>query len=157
MFLAIALALLTIVGPRLAFEEDYKGPPIRLYLFVTPTEGGFVDDAFKARAEAFNEIRKKLSDSKWVQLVEAREQAQIQVEVLGRTKEFTGNRSLWLSTMAEKVYVVRAKLTVGEYSTELSGSVNSSMKREAARDVAKAIEKWVKENGAKLAIRVRQQ
>jgi hypothetical protein len=151
----ILLGLIALTRTESALAvEDYKGPPIRVYLFTASTEGGFVDDESKARTHAVSDLRKRLAESRWITLVEARGQSQVVLEVLGRKKEATGDyhKSVWNKdrTNAVKVHVVRAKLTVGDYETELVGDTETAIKRKAAGELGERLENWIKKNGARV-------
>lgn len=145
-FAVIAL-LLTSTIPLQADPQ-----PVRAFLFTAPV-GEFTDEASKARQDAMKDLREALTGKKRIVLVESREQAQIVLEVLGRTRETTGDYRKHdyndRYTQSVKAHTVRVKLTAGTYETELVGDTVTSIKRKAAGEAADRIDDWLKANATK--------
>ena len=135
----------------------------KIYVFTKTTEGGFVDNDSKRRADTVIDLRKALEKKKVI-IVEAPSDAQITLEVLGSAQEGTGE------TIGKSVYVpltgqvlssskettgatLNVALKVGDYTTTLA-SQNTQVFgawKAAAGSIANQVEKWVKANAARLS------
>jgi hypothetical protein len=153
--MVIVLALM-LVGTIHAAE-----PVIPVYV-VQPT-GEFVDAALKDRQDSTQDVIKKLRrKEKTLVLVDSPDKAVVIIDILRRGVDETGDSTLSRNTLngtvdaqAVKGYVVRARLTVGDYTTEVTGiSIASELYPatwgSAAGMVATEIDKWIKANRAKL-------
>lgn len=156
---AAVMAMAMTVGA--AAEKKAEPPPVTVYV-VAPVAGQFVDQAHKDRLDSTKDLLAQLArfEKKW-RVVTSREEAQVVLEVLGRGLEETSERSststpvpvlgqVQTSSKARLAYIVTAKLTVGEYTTDVSGRSSSDGWRAAAYFVADNAEKWVKDNRANI-------
>ncbi len=123
----------------------------------------FEDQAQKDRIDTANDLKKILgSKKKTLRVVDTPAEAVVIIEVLGRAEQASADAKLERSALGQleqnryKAKVVRVKLSVGDYSTEIEGryaegpSVIYTTWAGAAVDAAGQIEKWIKTNRAKL-------
>jgi hypothetical protein len=150
MLLATALALSTL-------PVRAEGP-VAVYLTTAASKEGFTDPD-KSRQDSLKDLSEALGKKKSVRLVPTREEAVMVLEVLGRgVREDSGSFSKAFGGKNE-VKNVRAKLTVGDFSAELSGESagggfgggpGRGAWKKAAYKLADQVEKWVQENQAQL-------
>ena len=138
-------------------------PPeeIAVYVFTATDASGFTDDFQARRVESLRNLKAAIDKKKGFVLVDTAEAADITLEVVNAGQLETGNtRTKGLSTgldgaifgttsKAEKKPQVHAMLRAGSYSMEFQG-VGTNLKN-AADMVAKAVEKWAKQNEKQLA------
>lgn len=123
----------------------------------------FEDQAQRDRLDTASDLKKLLgSKKKTLRLVDTPGEAVVTIEVLGRVEQASADSKLERSALGQleqnryKAKVVRVKLSVGDYSTEMEGrysegpSVNYTTWAGAAVDAAGQIDKWIKTNRAKL-------
>lgn len=127
--------------------------PVRIFVFTAPAE--FVDDASAARTDAMADLVRALRDKPSIVLAPQREEADLVLEVLGRTSEETGGETTTrggfglgpsLNTTQDHTTRIQARLTAGTYSTDLVGDAGMRLRRFAASDLAKKVERWVRDN-----------
>jgi len=122
----------------------------------------FEDQAQKDRLDSARDLKGYLS-KKTMRLVETPEEAIVVIEVLGRGVQTQDTKSLERSAggsrieqRSDKDKVLRVKLSVGDYSTEIEGRsadgeyVIMTTWSQAAILASNAIDKWIKTNRAKL-------
>lgn len=154
-------AVLAMLVPAVVLAQAAKAPPVAMFVVSPVAESGFVDAKLKDRLDSTKDLLLHL-DKKTVRVVQTREEATIVVEVLGRSTDESSTRVLtrepWTGSVGSKARtqkVVVAKLTVGDYSTDLIG-INEENDYSpgywslAAARVAGQIEKWIKDNRAQL-------
>jgi hypothetical protein len=124
---------------------------INVFLFTENEAGGFIDADAQERGDALNamreQIQKKAKDR--VTLVSSRAEADVTVEVLSRTRLDSGQEAMRSSRWPYVGEVVRAKLTAGDYSTEIVGQNDGRVLhtwRTAARDAAAGVDRWIAAN-----------
>ena len=123
----------------------------------------FEDQAQKDRLDSARDLKVYLRDKKkTLRLVETPAEAVVVIEVLGRgiqtqdTKSLERSASGRVEQRADKDKVLRVKLSVGEYSTEIEGRsadgeyVITTTWTQAAILAAIKIDTWIKTNRAKL-------
>jgi TusA-related sulfurtransferase len=117
-------------------------------------------------ADSIKDLKNSLKGKKLVILTDDPAAAEIVIEVLGRFKDFRGetystatavnDNTATVKTTQKKSAVVAAKLIVGDYSTELVGEAGGVGRfgfgawGDAANQIAKQIEDFIKENNAQL-------
>jgi hypothetical protein len=151
--LAIVIVSVLTVGAQIK--------PVSVYVFAKPSP--FMDEESKGRADALADVVKSLSKKKALKVVTSPEAAQIQIEILGRAYEATGETGtstyrrpqiagggVSSTTTQEKKNTVHAVLTVGEYQIPIMGRTGTVLWREAANNAADKIDKWVKDNRSTL-------
>jgi len=149
--------LVLALGTTLSAQSE----PVTVYI-VEPT-AQFVDTELQQRIDTTKDLKTIKWDKKLVRLVDAPEQATIVLEVLGRGVEAQNNshheRSVITGQIQDKSYqdkVVRVKMTVGDYSTEIIGrsiqrdELSVTSWKSAAIRASNEVEKWVKTNREKL-------
>jgi ABC-type thiamine transport system substrate-binding protein len=147
----IAAVLVAMAGQ--AAERQVK-------IYVYADTDGFVDEKSESAADlaaTFVRADDPKAAKERIVLVDQREQADIVVEIVGRGYVETGTRTRDLfgpsTTRAQHANQLRAKLTVGEYSTDVVGYATEIVKpwRAAASRLHSNIERFVKKNGDQLA------
>lgn len=128
--------------------------PVNVFLSTGAASSGFTDPD-KARGDSTKDLTEALNKKKSINMVATKEEAVIVLEVLGRgVREDSGGYSKAFGGKNE-VKMVRVKLTVGEFSSELSGeSAGGGMSggpgrgawTKAAYKVADQVDKWVLAN-----------
>jgi hypothetical protein len=144
-------------------EKLPKHPPVAVFVMAeTASAEGFVDNESKERADALKDVRNVLSHKpEDVTLVDSPEAATVVLEILNRkayedtgTTKTTGNM---YHSKTEQVTqnTLYARLHVGDYTSEISGSVPTSQVFHVWRDCAGAVAhqttKWIATNYEKLA------
>jgi cell shape-determining protein MreC len=173
---SIAVSSLVFVFALLASTPGYAqkpSSPLKVFCFTAPTESGFVDKSSEARADSLKDLKESIAKRKeWLELVEAKSQADVTVEVLerkvipnGRTaatsKTYKDSKGKLVTTRTESRqinnYTIRAIMRAGSYENEMTGDVSSESLatwggqwRAAAGQIAGEIEKWSKANLARL-------
>lgn len=149
----IGLALLCIA---LSTRADAQVALPRVYIFATPTVGGFVDPDSVLRDKAVTAAKA------WIQkrykrdaaVAEDRENADVIVEVMEAPEDTSKQRSIYLGfgiTTSQRVTgetQIRARLMAGEYSTIIfTQHKNVST---AGKIVGQEVAKWVRANRTRL-------
>jgi len=123
----------------------------------------FEDQAQKDRLDSVKDLKQALGrKKKTLRLVENTEEAAVVIEVIARGEQTQDTKTLErglsgrLEQRSDKDKVLRLKLTVAEYSTEIEGRhedgefVIATSWSTAAFDGADKIDKWIKTNRSKL-------
>jgi len=149
MLLALVLAFATL-----------QADDVTVFVFTATDPSGFTDPLQAQRVEAVANLKTEIEKKKGLTVTETKDVADLVVEVVDAGKLATGaTRTKGLSTgldgavfgtttRQETKPQVHAVLRAGTYQLEFQGSA-SNMKR-AAGAVADGVEKWVKQNRAKL-------
>lgn len=154
-----SLAVLALLAVPVGAGDKPSTPPVPVFLTTPAAIGGFTDPN-KERADSMKDLTEALGSKKNLRLVHKREDARIVVEVMDRgVREDSGTMTRMLGGKNE-VKRLNVKVTVGEFSTTLSGeSAGGGLGggpgrgpwKKAAYRVADQIERWVDENQAQLA------
>jgi hypothetical protein len=110
----------------------------------------------KDRQDSTADLVKALADSKDVVAVASADQASVIVEIVDRTTSRTSRR-VYDKTgghyVEDTTYFVKARLRVGTYEVPLEGKTGTGYGswRLAAGSLGDAVEKWVRQNRARLA------
>jgi len=128
----VLLILLTFLDPT----------PTRVYAFTAKPE--FIDAAYKDRVASLADVREALSKRKEVVLVDDQAAADVALEIVSRREDRDYNRG-------SRVATVYAKLSKGAYSVDVTGECRSqySCWRDAAKDVARLVGEWARDNSGK--------
>lgn len=148
-----AIALMLAATAASATEQS----PVRLYV-ANVDGGGFVDektDSAKDLAKTFRHADDPKATKDRIVLVDTADAADIVVEIIERGDVETGTRRRsWIAgqTDAEKGHRITAKLTAGEYTATLEGESLAPLHTwgSAAIAIRTKLEKFVKDNGAKI-------
>ena len=129
---------------------------VAVYLKHASGADGFTDPS-KDRQDSLKDLAKQLRDSKVVRVTENPAEAVVTLDVLGRETHadtntiMTGLVGGW-SQQNKRTLTVR--LTAGEYTTEFSGESGAhgilTGYGDAAKQIAKQFEAWVKANHERL-------
>jgi uncharacterized membrane protein len=151
------LAAVALLSPIAAYAQT----PVPVAVIVQTSQ--FEDQAQKDRLDSARDLKVYLSGKKkTLRLVETPTEAVVTIEVLGRgvqtqdTKSLERSASGRIEQRSDKDKVLRVKLSVGDYSTEIEGRsadgeyVITTTWSQAAILASQAIEKWIKTNRAKL-------
>lgn len=143
------LAALTLA---LAVTAHAPADPVAVYVF-TQTQA-LTDVNQQARQKAVADIRQQLAKKKAIRVVDEAASAMATFEVTdaGMRETGTEERQFYL-TKKQRRPTITGKLTAaGGYALEMQAIDPASLSgRKGADDIAKAIEKWVKDNRAQLA------
>lgn len=137
---------------------------VRIFVFTQVNAEGFVDQPTKHRQDSVQDLRKALADKRGILVVDNEATADLRVEVLGRAYEPTGTKSTQVlpgaygpqaKTSDDSIPVIRARLTAGTYVLDIdSGTVEAPFQslrwQDKAKNLARQIEKWVKDNRSRL-------
>lgn len=142
--------LLTVNATNAAAGQKSAPSPVRVYCFVEATSDGFVDRQRTARADSLQDVKESIGARKnWLQLVESADQADVTLQVTGRDSTPT-RRTDPVNKQPLTVYRLSAVLRVGDYKTELEGTVENAITmgvwRATARDLAAGVERWARDN-----------
>jgi hypothetical protein len=152
-----AVVLLTPIAS--AAQKAPEPPPVPVAVIVQTSQ--FEDQAQKDRLDSANDLTKKLRSfaKKTVLVVETPADAAVVIEVLGRGPLTLDTKTIQptfggtsIEQKSDIAYVLRVKLSVGEYSTEIEGRSTGSLRSwgDAASVAQSKISDWIKTNRAKL-------
>jgi hypothetical protein len=150
-------ALILVATTIVAAGEKH---PLRVYVHTRIDVSGFVDADQKRRQDSVRDIKSIIDrDTKRFQpvAVESITEADIVVEVLSSSKEDTGDRTGWNpltgfagANKVERKPIVRARVTVADYSTEIANLPIGGSWRIAADHWQREFRKWVNANSDRL-------
>jgi hypothetical protein len=155
-----ALVVLTMVlmASSLVFAQKDKTGPFRVYVFTA--EAKYIDAESKARTDSVKDLCRFFENKKKTMvLVEDRKSAEMTLEVLGRDLVPTGSMTTaWdpvlgdTKTTQDVAGTLWVRMTVGDYSTRIVGQGPAFVGayRVAAADVLAKLDRWIKDNGAKV-------
>jgi len=137
--------LLAVVAPK---------AELRIHVFTKSHPSGFVDADQQRRLDTVKDLRGVLDkDTKRFQpvLVESSDQAQITIEVLSSAREDLGDREhVFGSESVNRKRIIRARVIVGEYATEIMSPPKVYTWRMAAAHWQREFRKWLDANNARL-------
>jgi hypothetical protein len=148
---AVAFALTLVAAPVFSAEA-----PVAIAVAM-PAAPAFVDEESQRLIDSTKDLIAELAKRRTVRLEET---AAIRIVVTNSAPEPTGTMKTTrvpsafggpptVTTSPDYWRTVHATLTVGDYSVELKGAGQLSWK-DAAKDLAGSIEKWIRQNRAKL-------
>ncbi|MEQ1908021.1 MAG: hypothetical protein ABMA15_04320 [Vicinamibacterales bacterium] len=147
-----------VLHPVAASAQDPAPVPVAVIVQTSQ----FDDQAQKDRLDSARDLKVYLNGKKkTLRLVETPAEAVVTIEVLGRGVETQDTQNVNRSAFggsrvsADKDKVLRVKLSVGDYSTEVEGRSKDgelafTSWTQAANLASIAIDKWIKTNRAKL-------
>jgi hypothetical protein len=150
MSVMVLVGLLGLASSAIAADQ----PTVAVFVKAAGSADGFTDPD-KSRTDSVKNLKDKLKDEKWAQLVDDQDGAVIVLEVLDRHTQFDQG-SAWnlVGGYGQKHSTLMVRLTAGSYSTEFSGTGGASGLfsgyGKAAGKVVDELEKWVKANQEKL-------
>jgi hypothetical protein len=156
----VTLAILTLassVWPPLA--SDKRPPPVRVFVYAAPAAAGRAgspdrpEDDAQALEDSVSDLREALRRKREFVLTETADDAQLRVEVVNREQRDAGSGGYGgqrLTPMRETL--VRLRVDNGDANGELKGTGRSSWK-DAAKDAAERLTKWIKSHPPKGAAR----
>lgn len=134
---------------------------VKVFVFTAPTPEGFIDQDSKQRSDSVKDVRVALTKKRGLIVVDEKEVADISVEVMGRGWKETGETTtstialpplagggLSSRTSADKDMDLVVRLRAGSYETVLHSQNEAIIWRVHAGEIAKKVEKWVKDNNA---------
>lgn len=136
-----------------AFSLGVQAEPVAVYVF-TQTQA-LTDVNQQARQKAVADIRQQIAKKKAIRVADDAASATATFEVTDAGQRETGTEQhAWMRTTKERKMTITGKLTAGTYSLEMQAVDPGSLTgRKGADDIAKAIEKWAKDNRAQLVAR----
>jgi len=158
--------------PR-ATADDKPAQKVKVFVFAEGDPSGFVDDRSTGLRDSLKDIREAIiKKGDWLELVEAREQADVVLELTERklverdgglqtttTSSKDGKNSTSTTTRTkEHDVVINAVMTVGDYKNELTGRCDlgylfGGAYRQAAKNLVGSLESWVKKNYTRLQLK----
>ena len=160
--LVVTLTLCLVLpagGPASTQGHDDR---ITVYVFTQTHPAGLNDTNQAGRLEAVEGLKRALGKKKAIRVVEEGEGSDMEVEVTLGGKHETGNLitltradGMGSRTTKERGQIVHVHMRVGDYSLELEGTglhrrVSLS---KISKDLAYAIDQWIKQNRQVLAQR----
>lgn len=172
--LAVSVAA-AMFAPAVHAADRKEAEKVKVFSFVQQDASGFIDQRTTDLQDSLKDVREAIVKKRdWLQLVEAREQADIVLEVTERTlvervgelqttttHDKDGKRST-STTRATKEHdvVLKAVMRVGDYKDELTGRCDlgylfGGAYRQAAKNLVGSLEDWVKKNYTRLQLKQR--
>ena len=171
--LAVLVAGAAVFAPAAHALDQKAVEKVKVFCFVQQDSSGFIDQRTTDLQDSLKDIREAIVKKRdWLQLVEAREQADVVLEVTERalvermgelqtttTHDKDGKRST-STTKATKEHdvVLRGLMRVGDYQDELTGRCDlgylfGGAYRQAAKNLVGSLEDWVKKNYTRLQLK----
>jgi hypothetical protein len=147
----VGLPWLGLASSAIAADQ----PKVAVFVKAAGSADGFTDPD-KSRTDSVKNLRDKLKDEKWAQLVDSEDAAVILLEVLNRRTDLDQAHvvTAMVGGFGQKHSTLTVRLTAGTFTTELSGTGGASGVfsgyGKAAGKVVDELEKWVKDNSEKL-------
>jgi len=171
--LAAVFAIAAGLGASAASAGDKPAQKIKVFPFVEAAPSGFVDQRTQDLPASLKDIREAITKKgDWLELVEAKELADIVLEITERTLverqgqsttnttyDKSGKRATSTTTQSkEHDVVVKAVMIVGDYKNELTGQCDlgylfGGAYRQAAKNLVGSLENWVKNNYTRLQLK----
>ena len=171
--LAAVFAIAAGLGSPAASAGDKPAQKIKVFPFIGADPSGFVDQRTQDLPSSLKDIREAITKKgDWLELVEAKELADIVLEVTERTLverrgqsttnttyDKSGKRATSTTTPSkEHDVVLKAVMTVGDYKNELAGQCDlgylfGGAYRQAAKNLVGSLENWVKNNYTRLQLK----
>ena len=146
---------------------------LRVYCYTGTSASGFVDQKLKDRQDSLKDLREAIVKKKdWLELAESQDDADIVVEVTDRLVVATGavdtrttsniskdGKTVTSNTKSTPLtnYTLKTVMRVGDYQAPVNGEVSSEyifgVWRAAAGNVASQVERWAKDNHARITSR----
>lgn len=168
--------LMTLVATSVlpARADDKPVQKARVFVFAQKDASGFVDQRTQELEATVKDIREAITKKKdgAAQLVEAREQADIVLEITERTLveragelstnttySKDGRRASSTTTQTkEHDVVLKAVMHVGDYANELTGQCDlgylfGGAYRQAAKNLVGSLDSWIKTNKTRLPLK----
>ena len=171
--LAAVFAIAVGLGAPAVSAGDKPAQKIKVFPFIAGDPSGFVDQRTQDLPASLKDVREAITKKgDWLELVEAKELADIVLEVTERTLverqgqsttnttyDKSGKRATSTTTPSrEHDVVLKAVMTVGDYKNELTGQCDlgylfGGAYRQAAKNLVGSLETWVKNNYARLQLK----
>ena len=171
--LATVFAIALGLGAPAVRAGDKPAQKIKVFPFIAGDSSGFVDQRTQDLPASLKDVREAITKKgDWLELVEAKELADIVLEVTERTLverqgqsttnttyDKSGKRATSTTTPSkEHDVVLKAVMTVGDYKNELTGQCDlgylfGGAYRQAAKNLVGSLENWVKNNYARLQLK----
>ena len=171
--LILTLALVIAVSGTVLDAQNRPARKLRVYAYTGANASGFVDQKMKDRQDSLKDLREAIVKKKdWLELAESAEDADIVVEVVDRLVVATGQvdtrttsnvskdgKTVTSNTKSTPLtnYTLRTVMRVADYEAPINGEVSSEyifgVWRAAAGNVASSIERWAKDNHARVTSR----
>ena len=171
--LAAVFAIAVGLGAPAVRAGDKPAQKIKVFPFIAGDSSGFVDQRTQDLPASLKDVREAITKKgDWLELVEAKELADIILEVTERTLverqgqsttnttyDKSGKRATSTTTPSrEHDVVLKAVMTVGDYKNELTGQCDlgylfGGAYRQAAKNLVGSLETWVKNNYARLQLK----
>jgi len=164
----VALATFALLTLTVAIAECSVFQSDRFTVYVSaPMRGGFVDTS-KDVQDSIKDIRGQLQDVKQIQVVDAKERADIVLTVISRGagsekygerltyNEYFNTAELSSTPIVKTTLWVSTVMQVGDYKKEFTGTdtaipeVTMALWSKCAKQIAKNLEAWVKANATQL-------
>ena len=171
----VALVAVAAAGFVSSAEADDKpSQKVKVFAFAQKDGSGFIDERTQDLEATVKDIREAISKKKngLTQLVEAKEQADIVLEITERTLverqgqlstnttySKDGKRASSTTTQTkEHDVVLKAVMRVGDYTNELTGQCDlgylfGGAYRQAAKNLVGSLENWIKKNHTRLQLK----
>ena len=168
------LVLFAMLAPSVALDAQQRPlRRLRVYCFAAPNVEGFVDRKLKDRQDSLKDLQEAIVKKKdWLELAESSNDADIVIEVQDRFEVATGQvdtqttsnvskdgKRITSNTTSKPMtnYTLRTVMRVGEYEAPVNGEISSEYLfgawRAAAGNVASEVERWAKDNHARIISR----
>jgi hypothetical protein len=162
---AAASATLTDAGavlaprsyPMRAQDTDIK---FKVFVFTSSPPEGIIDEGSKQRTDSVNDLRGALKNKRNLTVVDEKEAADVSIEVLDRGWQDNGKTTTkttatkWTGiqsqTEPDQDMDLAVRLTAGSYETVLHSRPAGIVWRVHASEIAKKVDKWVRDNSAAL-------
>ena len=170
------VALLVVALFATSLSVDAQNRParrLRVYCFAAANPSGFVDRKLKDRQDSLKDLQEAIAKKKdWLELAESTDDADIVIEVQDRLEVATGKvdtqttsnvskdgKRITSNTTSKPLtnYTLLTVMRVGDYEAPVHGEVSSEYLfgawRTAAGNVASEVERWAKDNHARITSR----
>jgi hypothetical protein len=170
-FALIAVAAMSALAAR---ADDKPAQKAKVFVFAQKDASGFTDERTQELEATVKDVREAIIKKKngFVQLVEAKEQANIVVEITERklveragqlstsTTYSKDGRAASSTTTQTKEHdvVLKAVMHVGDYTNQLTGQCDlgymfGGAYRQAAKNLVGSLETWIKHNDTRLLVK----
>ena len=170
------LTILVLVILALSVVSHAQNRParkLRVYCYTAANTSGFVDQKLRDRQDSLKDLKEAIAKKKeWLEVAESPDDADIVVEVVDRLVVATGEidtkttsnvskdgKTVTSNTKSTPLtnYTLRTVMRVGDYEAPVNGEVSSEyifgVWRAAAGNVAGNVERWAKDNHARITSR----
>ena len=174
------LVLVALVGAAAAVfassaeADDRPSQKVKVFAFAQKDTSGFIDERTQDLEATVKDVKEAIVKKKngLIQLVEAKEQADIVLEITGRalverqgqlstntTYSKDGKRASSTTTQSkEHDVVLKAVMQVGDYTNEITGQCDlgylfGGAYRQAAKNLVGSLENWTRKNYTRLQLK----